>query len=92
MTHNISMPRTNTRFKVFFDRVDTPHHEEAMNQLLERVDNWASEGNRAIMAWKWRHMAEGESPGRTYAEVEIIYRETTQLTQETNESLARTSN
>jgi hypothetical protein len=65
-----------TRFKVFFDRIDTPHHEEAMNKLLERVNNWELEGNRTIVAWEWRHMSESGLPSRTYVEVEVIYRET----------------
>jgi hypothetical protein len=61
---------------VFFDRINTPHREEAMNKLLERVDDWESKGNRTIVAWKWRHMEESMNPSRIYVEVEIMYRET----------------
>ncbi|MFA5766507.1 MAG: hypothetical protein WC919_01100 [Candidatus Paceibacterota bacterium] len=83
------MTRTRTLFKVFFDRINTPHREEAMNKLLERVDDWQSEGIRTVVAWKWRHIEESGNPGHIYVEVEIIYREITQLTQtEINDSLA----
>jgi hypothetical protein len=89
MTQSISMTRTRTLFKVFFDRINTPHREEAMNKLLERVDDWQSEGIRTVVAWKWRHIEESGNPGHIYVEVEIIYREITQLTQtEINDSLA----
>jgi len=74
MTQSVSMSRTRTGFKVFFERVNTIHCEEAMNKLLERVNDWQSSGNRNVVAWKWRHMA--EPPGRIYVEVEIIYYET----------------
>lgn len=89
MTQSVSATRTKTRFKVFFDRISTPHREEAMNKLLERVDDWQSEGIRTVVAWKWRHIEESGNPGHIYVEVEIIYREITQLTQtEINDSLA----
>ncbi len=76
MTQSVSLSKTRTRFKVFFDRINTPHREEAMNRLLERVDDWQSEGTRTIIAWKWRHMEEPGPPGHVYVEVEIMYRET----------------
>jgi len=76
MTQSI-ISTTKTKFKVFFDRIRTPHREEAMNRLLERVDEWQSAGCRTILSYKWRHMAERGDSSTIYVEVEIIYRETT---------------
>jgi hypothetical protein len=69
-----SIYRARTRFKVFFGRTNSPHCEEAMNELLKRVDDWASEGNKTILAWQWKHKVENMGK-RLYIDIEVIYSE-----------------